>query len=186
MTLGAFSILVGSSPRWAQNALTVLGLRPRYTVDLARRLALARELHETSGMPLVQAYPLAGRVLGGWPRRGRWGCSSPEGAVTVAIDLERFLSTFTVRLSLSRTLYAPRKPGRPSTKRRRGVALAREHGIDIGLLESSLRRTPEDRLQRLDADVSFVRTMRVPRGRGRRSGRGGRIRSVSSAGGRPR
>jgi len=32
--------------------------------------------------------------------------------------------------------------------------------VDLGLLRASLRRTPEERLRRLDDDLAFVRSMR--------------------------
>jgi hypothetical protein len=81
--------------------------------------------------------------------------------VSLCVDLERFLSTFMTRLSLSRTLYAPRRRGRPSRKRLGGVQAARAHGVDVSLLERSLRRTPAERLRRLDEDVAFLRSLRV-------------------------
>src|SRR5687767_9978036 len=121
MELGAFSVAVGSTPRWVLNARTVLGLPARYTVEGARRLVLARVLSETCGMPLVEAYPLAGDILREWPAKRLWQRSTPEGAVTMTVDLTRFLSTFTVRLSVSRTLYAARKRGRRRTTSPRGV-----------------------------------------------------------------
>ncbi|MBA2564843.1 MAG: hypothetical protein H0V09_05400 [Gemmatimonadetes bacterium] len=174
MTLGAFSTAVGSSPRWVQNAFAALRLPRPYSVPAARRLALARELRKVCGMPLVEAHPLASRILLRPLERQRWERSNPDGSVLLAVDLERFLSTFAVRLSLSCTLYAERVRGRPARPRSSGISLAREWGVDIGLLESSLRRSPGERVRKLDEDVSFVRSMRVRRAaplRGRNSPR---------------
>jgi hypothetical protein len=77
------------------------------------------------------------------------------------VDLERYLSGYATRLALARNWYEERKRGRPRTSRKRGIAGAAEHGVDIGLLEASLERTPEERLRRLDEDVEFLRTLRV-------------------------
>jgi hypothetical protein len=40
------------------------------------------------------------------------------------------------------------------------IRRARELGIDIGLLRSMLRLTPEERLRRLDSDIEFFRSAR--------------------------
>jgi hypothetical protein len=167
MTLREFSIIVGTPPRWIQNAMGVLGLSPRYTVERARKLALARVVRETSGMPLRKAHALAGRALAAWPRQTSWREASTDGSVALCIDLERFLSTFTARLSLSRSLREGRSPGRARRGGPRGLALAEEHGLDVGLLRASIRRSPEERLQRLDEDRAFVRSMRPTAARAR-------------------
>jgi hypothetical protein len=161
MTLGQFSVAVGAPKRWVQNAMAVLGLPTDYTVERAKRLALARVLNAACGMPLVKAYRMAGTALKAWPEHSTWQFEDPEGVVTLSLDLERFLSNFNVRLSLSRTYYAERRRGRPKKRRRRGIAGAREYGIDISLLEESLKRTPEERLRRLDEDVEFLKSLRV-------------------------
>jgi hypothetical protein len=171
MTLGQFSVAVGASPRWVQNARAALPLGGGYTVEKARRLALARALRRTCGMPLVEAYAAAGEALAGWPESRHWERTGSDG-VAVAVDLERFLGAFAARLSLARTLYGERERGRPRKVRRRGLALARDHGVDVGLLEASLARTPAERLRSLDRDVEFLRSLRparVPAPRVRRS-----------------
>lgn len=153
--------MVGAAPRWVQNALAVLGSPPRYTEEAAQRLALARLIHNACGMPLVSAYPLAARALSTWPGALSWEQEGPEATVTLAIDLERFLSNFAARLSLSRLHYAERRRGRPRKRARRGIPAARAHGLDLSLLESSLRRTTEERLRALDADIEFLRSLKV-------------------------
>ena len=161
MTLGQFAAAVGAPPRWVQNAMAGLGLPAHYSSEGARRLALARELCGAVGMPLVDAYPLTARALKIWPKASIWEQEGPEGAVTLTIDLERFLSNFTVRLSLAWVHYAERKRGRPKKVRRRGLAAARAYGVDMSLLESSLRRQREQRLQWLEQDVEFLRSLRI-------------------------
>lgn len=163
MTLGQFSLAVGAGPRWVQNARAVLNLPPRYTVTAARRLSLTRTLKDTYDLPLVEAYAMAREALAGWPSERQWVRDSPDGAVRLIVELERFLSGFTARLSLAHTLYAERARGRPGKKAPRGLERARQHGVDLGLLDSSLRRTPGERLRSLDRDLDFLRSLRVAR-----------------------
>jgi hypothetical protein len=163
VTLGQFSITVGMNPRAIQNARLVLGLPPRYTIESAKRLALADILRQACRMSLIDAFGLAGTILREWPRTRKWRRSSTGSTVTIVVDLERFLSFFAVRLSLARTLYSPRKPGRRPKRNRGRVIRAVRHGVDVGLLQVSLSRTPEERLRRLDEDLAFVRSMRVTR-----------------------
>src|SRR3989442_6620200 len=136
MTLGQFATAVGASPRWVQNARAALGLRAGYDPEGARRLAFARLLNRTSGMPLREVYRLAKTALAAWPAARIWTRDGPEGACALTVDLERFLSDFAVRLSLARSFYAERRRGRP--RRRHGVALAKWYGLDLNLLEASL------------------------------------------------
>jgi hypothetical protein len=159
MTLGQFATAVGASRRWVQNAFQALGLPPEYTEGLARRLAFARVLKEACGMPLRRGFPLAARALARWPAERSWDLRQTDGSVRVTIDLERFLSDYAVRLSLSRSWYAEKRRGRPW--KRRGVALARWWGVDLTLLDESLKRTADERLKRLDENVEFLRSLRI-------------------------
>lgn len=161
MTLGEFSTVVGAPKRWVQNAMAVLGLSAEYTVEGAKRLSFARVLNAACGMALVDAYPLGQDALAAWPTNRTWTLEGPDGVVSLTVDLERLLSNFAVRLSLSRSYYAERKRGRPRKHRRRGIAGARDYGIDIGLLQESLKLTPEERLRRLEDTLEFLQSVRV-------------------------
>ena len=114
-------------------------------------------------MPLRQAFPLAADALARWPEHRTWELTGPEGVVRTTLDLERFLSDCTIRLSLARCWYAETRRGRPLAKRRRGIAWAKWYGVDISLLEASLRLTPEQRLRRLDEAVEDLKKMRLVR-----------------------
>lgn len=160
MTLGQFAIAVGAPKRWVQNACAALGLPRRYTEGLARRLAFAKLLKDACRTPLVRAYPLAAAALAAWPGRRTWVHHAPDGVVTVAVDLERFLSDCVTRLSLARCFYAERQRGRATKRRRRGVAWAKWYGVDVTLLHSSLRQTPAQRFQRLEDAAQFFRSVR--------------------------
>ncbi|MDH4046008.1 MAG: hypothetical protein OEW06_16295 [Gemmatimonadota bacterium] len=163
MTLGQFATAVGAPKRWVQNAFQALGLPAVYTEPLARRLAFAKAVKEACGMPLRRAFPLADAALARWPAHKTWELREPDGAVRVVIDLERFLSDYAVRLSLSRTFYAEKRRGRPRKRTLRGIAWAEWYGVDISLLVESLKRTPEERLRQLDEVREFFATARIVR-----------------------
>lgn len=161
MGLSRFAVMVPATPKWIQNAAAGLGLKLRYTPEEARRLGLARLLHEELGVKLSQAWAAAGRALD----RGRGEVTArvtPDGAARLAIDMDRYLSDFAGRLSLARTHYEPRRRGRPARRpARSAVARAREYGLDITLLEWSLRLSPAGRLRRLNEHREFVRALRA-------------------------
>jgi hypothetical protein len=160
MTLGQFAVIVGASPRWVQNARAVLALGGRYTEEGARRLGLAREIRAATSMPLRRAWRLAQEALAAWPSRHEWVHEVPESSVRLVVDLERYLSTYAVRLSLSRTRYAERQRGRAPRRPRDPVAAARAYGVDTSLLEDNVKRSPEERLRRLDEAYEFFRAAR--------------------------
>lgn len=158
MKLGEYAVAVGASKRWVQNARAALGERGPYTENGARRLAFARAVKEACGMPLRAAYPLAGQALAAWPAQRSWSYQPENAAASVSVDLERFLSDYAARLSLSRSYYAERRRGRP--RKRRGVALAKWYGVDTTLLEESLKLTPAERLERMDEALAFFKSIR--------------------------
>lgn len=158
MTLSQFAIAVGAPAKWVQNAHAVLGLKARYSASRARRFAMVRVLEDAVGLPLRLAHQLARKIP---PGHGAWRVTSPDAVVTLTVDLDRFTTTFTANLSRARVGYAERRRGRPTTRRGRGVTAARERGVDATLLQESLRRTPGERLRRLDEDVAFVQSLTV-------------------------
>lgn len=161
MTLGQFATAVGAPRRWVQNAFQALGLAAEYTEPLARRLAFARAVKQACGMPLRHAFPLAEEALARWPAYKTWELVDPDGSARVVLDLERLLSNYAVRLSLSRTFYAEKRRGRPRKRKLRGIALAEWYGEDISLIVESLKRTPEQRLQLLDQVIEELKSMKV-------------------------
>ena len=153
--------MVGAKPRWVQNAHAVLGLKARYHEAGAKTLGLARQLNEQLRIPLVEAYPIARKALAAWPARGVWEREDPTGIVTLRVDVARYLSGYAARLALARNWYAEKKRGRSRKSRKRGIAAAREYGIDLTLLEESLKRTPEERLRELEEATEFFRSATV-------------------------
>lgn len=160
MTLGEFATIVGAPPRWVQNARSVLRVRERYAVEGAKRLGLARLLVESTGMPLTRAYGAAAQALMVWPAERTWTQGNADGSVRVVVDVERYLSGFATRLSLSRNYYAEKLRGRPTTRVSEPIAAAREYGWDVTLLHESLKLTPAQRLKRLGEASEFSRTVR--------------------------
>jgi len=144
-----------------QNARAALGLRKRYDLEGARRLGLARLLSQATHMPLRRAYGVAGKALQSWPERKEWAGENPDGSVRIVVDVERYLSAFATRLSLSRTYYLERRRGRPPNRVREPIAAAKAYGVDVSLLQESLKLTPEERVQRLDENVTFLKSVRV-------------------------
>lgn len=162
MTLGKFAYALGAPTKWVQNTWAILGLDPIYGEAELWRLALVRLLERAMEVPLKQAYamaletiPLAG--LG----RGMELRLVEEGALEVSVDWARFSSGVLADLSRAQTQYQERPRGRPPKERLYGIAAARAHGIDIGLLRASLRRSPAERLRALDQDLAFVQRLRV-------------------------
>ena len=160
MTLGQFAVAVGAPKRWVQNAMRLLRLAPRYTPEEARRLGFVYLLHGRLGVPLARAYALAREALAAWPEHKVWE-QEVDDTIALRVDLEHFLSACSVRLSLSRTYYGEKRRGRPRRHVRHGIAGARDYGVDLSLVEQSLRRTPEERLSALDAEVEALRSLRV-------------------------
>lgn len=164
MTLGEFAYLLDADPKWVQNAAAALGGSLRYSLPTAQRLAVARALADTGGMPLPRAYAIAGRVLrkyGGSKAPVR--VSDAADPVAVTVDVYRILAAVSAGLSRLCTMYAPRRRGRPTTVRRDPIRAAEEYGLDLTLLAANLRRTQAERLRQLDAMADFRR--RVRRGR---------------------
>jgi hypothetical protein len=161
MTLGQFAAVVGAPPRWVQNARAVLRLRGRYSHEGARQLGLARTIAESTGMPLQRAWPMARAALRAWPASREYTHTNPDGSVRLVVDVERYLAAFAARLSLARTFYAERAPGRRPARPRNPIRSARQLGVDVTLFEESLKLTPAERLRRMDEMSEFLRTARV-------------------------
>ncbi len=162
MTLGSFAIAVNAPPKWVQNAHAVLGIAPAYTPERARLFALTRVLERGFDIPLKRAYRMAAETLQAPDRPERWCHLAADGITQIAIDRDRFFTVFLANLSRAREGYAERRRGRPRVLRRaKGVAAAVERGMDVTLIRDSLRRTPAERLRRLDDDLAFVSSLTV-------------------------
>jgi hypothetical protein len=161
MTLAEFAYLLDADPKWVQNAAAVLGGSLRYTLPSAQRLAVARALVTAADMPLPRAWAVAGKALrDSGSSREPIRLSGDADPVAVTVDVYRILAAVSVGLSRLRTMYAPRRRGRPATLRRDPIRAAEEYGLDLSLLAANLRRTPAERLRQLDAMAHFRRRAR--------------------------
>jgi len=159
MTLGRFATAVGATPRWVLNALTRLGVPRRYGEPLARRLALARFVGEAAGTPLRQAFGLAARALKEADPHSTWRREGP-GGVALSVDMPRFFTTYGARLALAANRYGERARGRRPRRRGSAIERAKAYGVDVTLLDSALRRSPEERVRRVAEDMAFLSEVR--------------------------
>jgi len=155
MTLGRFATAVGASPRWVLNALARLRLPRRgYDEALARRLALCRFIAAAVQTPLPEALRLADRALREADPRSTWRLEGP-GGVSLVVDLPRFFTTYGANLALALNSYGEKARGRRPSRRGSAIERARAYGVDVTLLDSALRRTPEERLRMVAEDMAF-------------------------------
>ena len=169
MTLAECYRLVGASPKWVLNTLKSMGAERRYSVDMARRLRLARVLHEAASIPMSKSLELVRQLL-----RAPYSATSPaevrlsaDGDVVLTVDVYRLLSAFHVRLAELRESYAPRARGRPRTRPSTAVAKALDWGLDLSLIHDNLRKSPAQRIRQLDAMNHFSRSVSQSTGRPR-------------------
>jgi hypothetical protein len=162
MTLAAFARVLGTTPKWVLNTLSALDRRPRYSVELAQRLTVTREIHDTLGVPLSLAFALAQQALRETPTSGSPVTlyPHPDTSVALTIDLYRLLSTFNARLAELRESYAPPALGRPRSRPVDPLAAATDWGLDLSLIRDNMRKTPEQRLRQLDAMHAFATNVR--------------------------
>lgn len=159
MTLGQFAVAVGAAPRWVLNALSRLKVRRRYSEPLARRLALVRFLGEGTGMSLSDAWCLAKELLAKTELTGTWRRESP-GGVTLTVEMPRFYTNYGANLSLALNKYGERLRGRRPRLKKSAIQRAKEYGVDVTLIDSALRRTPEERLRMVSEDMAFLSEIR--------------------------
>ncbi len=162
MMLRAFAHLLHADTKWVLNTAAALRLPKRYSVELAKRVAVMRVIHDATGIPLARAWVCANRALRDWQ-----GETAPvsmpagsDGSVAVSVDLHRILSSFHVRLASLRTSFAPRQRGRRPSRQRDALQAAADWGIDLTLVADNLDKTPEMRLRQLDAMSGFSRDVR--------------------------
>ena len=157
MTLAELSFLVDADTKWVLNTVAALGLPARYSLVLARRLAVTRVIHASTGIPLRRSHDLATDALIAY--RGEVAPvarPTDNGEVCLVLDIRRLLSSFAVRLSVQRSMSAPQRRGRPASRRRDPLQAASAWGLDLTLLADNMARTAEQRLRQLDAMAAFA------------------------------
>ena len=163
MTLAAIAFLLDVEAKWVLNALTALRRPQRYSLPLARRLAIARAIQEATGSSLARSFANAGRALEPGESSIPIILAQADRDVAVVVDVRRILSSFNVRRSLLQTTFEPRQRGRPSSARRDPMRAATDWGLDLTLLADNLGKTVEQRVRQLDAMAAFAsRAQRAP------------------------
>ena len=156
MTLAEFAHVLAVDRKWILNALAALDLPADYSLALARRLAVMRAIHEATGIALLPSFALAERGLGAYEGDEALVVVRTDGdSVTLTLDIHRILSSFSVRLSTLRTIFAPRQRGRPSS-RLDPLEAAADWGTDLTLIAHNLAKTAAERIRQLDAMAAFA------------------------------
>lgn len=159
MNLTQFVVAAGAGQKWLLNASSILNKPLRHTPRQAKWWGLVRILDKQFGLELKQAASVANRALA-QKNDDRFFRTDDDPSATAAlvIDKVRYESVATANLSRALVRETPRRRGRRSTARD-PVSAARAYGIDIGLIEASLKRTPAERLTMLDANRTFIESM---------------------------
>jgi chloramphenicol 3-O-phosphotransferase len=161
MTLAELAHLVDVDAKWVLNALAALGRPARYSMALARRLAVTNAIQKASGASLALSFAQAEQALRLYQSDEKpIVVQADDAEVAMLVDVHRILSSFNVRLSLLRTSVEPRQRGRPRARRGDALCAAEEWGIDLSLLADNVGKTVEHRIRQLDAMAAFARTVR--------------------------
>lgn len=165
MTRTQFAKTVNADEKWVENSAALLNRRMAYTPEEACWFGLVRLLTRDFEIPVARAATLADRALRESPTaRAVHLAGSEDETAIVVLDLARYYSSFTVRLSAALHHAGPARLGRPESsalnRERDAIARAEAYGVDLTLLREGLRLSPAERLARLDANVAFLRSLR--------------------------
>ena len=164
MTRSQFALAVGASEKWVENAGRLLGRKFRLSIEQSVWLGLVRTLNQDLEIPLMRAAMLADEAVGiGAEDRPLVVGRSDSTAVGISIDMPRYRSSHAVALSAALTLGGPRRRGRQGVQSKgksHAIEKARRYGVDIDLLREGLKLSRAQRLEQLDANAQFVRSIR--------------------------
>ena len=166
MTRAQFAVAVRADEKWIENAARLLGKRFRFSLEESVWLGLVRMLSQEVQLPLSRAADLADEALGLRSDQEVVVGHSDQNSSGVFIDMPRFRSSHAAASSVALTLGGPRRRGRRaarSRKRADALAAAQRYGVDIDLLREGLKLSPAERLEQLDANAAFVRSIRKAR-----------------------
>ena len=157
MTPRQTAVAAGADLKWLTNSAALLRRRLRYTAEAARWWGLVRLLVDELGLTLKAAAGAATAALTGQPGSP---ITDSAGTVRVELDRPRYESIFLANLSRALNQETPRRRGRVRMTARDAIAEAQRYGIDVGLLQTALERTPSERLQLLERNAEFLRALR--------------------------
>lgn len=164
MNLNQLSIAAGADLKWLLNSSAILRRPLRPTPENARWWGLVRVLESTFGLTLSNAGSAATRALSSENDDGEVAVAADSsGSATMSVNRVRYDSTFLANLSRALVRETPKRRGRRAERSRDPVGAAAEYGLDIGLMQSSLERTPGERLTALDRNRAFVYQMQQNR-----------------------
>ena len=160
MTARQLAIASAADIKWIMNSAALLRRRLRYNDSEARWWGFVRLLTETIGLPLRTAAAAATESL----RVAQPGSlltigADPSHSASIVVDLARYESIFLGNLSRARVHETPNRKGRPPrlAAGRQSLTSAHRYGIDLGLIQSALARTPAERLAMLEANSLVLR-----------------------------
>ena len=163
MTARQFAVASAADIKWIMNSAALLRRRLRYNDSEARWWGFVRLLTETIGLPLKTAAIAATASLGvAHSSMPVTIGADPSHSASIVVDLARYDSIFLGNLSRARVHETPKRKGRPPriAAGRQALNSAHRYGIDLGLIQSALTRTPAERLAMLEANSLFLREMR--------------------------
>jgi hypothetical protein len=163
MTARQLAVASAADIKWITNSAALLRRRLRYNTSEARWWGFVRLLTEAIGLPLKTAAAAATALLGVTRSSTPVTVSAdPSHSASIVVDLARYESIFLGNLSRARVHESPRRKGRPPrlAAGRQALSSAHRYGIDLGLIQSALARTPAERLAMLEANSLFLREMR--------------------------
>jgi hypothetical protein len=161
MTLAQVAVAAAADIKWLMNSSALLRRRIRHTALDSRWWGLVRLLTQSLQLPLNAAARAATVSLSDVTGKLVRLDTDPSHSASLQLDVERYGSVFLGNLSRALNHETPKRRGRPTGRSTGGpIAAAERYGIDLGLLLSSLERTPAQRLAMLEANAAFVRGMR--------------------------
>ena len=163
MTRSQFALSVGATDKWVENTGRLLGRRFKLSLDESVWLGLVRTLNQDLEIPLMRAAALADEALDTRTNGPVLVGRSEENAVGISIDMPRYRSSHAASTSAALTLGGPRRRGRQSVQSKGktdAIEKARRYGVDIDLLRAGLKLSCAERLEQLDANAQFVRSIR--------------------------
>jgi hypothetical protein len=163
MTARQTAVAAGADLKWMVNSAALLGRRIRYNRQQAKWWGLVWLLTEQLGLSLRAAAAVSTVALrGGGSSTHVTAGADRSGSASLIVDLARYDSIFLANLSRALVHETPRRRGRPPRPGIKGDALtnAQHYGVDLGLIQSAMKRTPAERLALLETNAAFVRDMR--------------------------
>ena len=163
MTARQFAVASAADIKWIMNSAAFLRRRLRYSDSEARWWGFVRLLTDAIGLPLKTAAAAATALLRVTQSNAPVTIGAdPSHSTSIVVDLGRYESIFLGNLSRARVHETPKRKGRPPRLSigRQALSSAHRYGVDLGLIQSALARTPAERLAMLEANSLFLREMR--------------------------